>query len=120
MKRVVSLVIVGLGVTTGGLAAAAPPLAVSAASHKVPGSVTVTIEAFQFSPSPLEVPVGTRVVFMNKDPMAHTVTPDDGQSFQGTGRIDAGTSKTVVFEKPGTFKYYCEIHPTMRGKVIVK
>ena len=38
----------------------------------------------------------------------------------GTGRIVAGASKTVVFERRGTFDYYCEIHTTLRGKVVVK
>jgi len=82
--------------------------------------VTVTISAFQFSPSPLKVPAGTTVTFVNTDPTPHTVTPDDGKSFQGTGRLVSGESKTVIFEKPGTFNYYCEIHTTMRGKVVVK
>jgi len=120
MKHGVLLALVGLGVAAGAPATAGARRAVSASSRNVPASVTVTISAFQFSPSPLKVPVGTPVVFVNKDPTPHTVTPDDGKSFQGTGRIVSGDSKTVVFEKPGTFNYYCEIHTTMRGKVVVK
>ena len=115
MKPSVLLALVGLGAFAGAPASAGSPPAVSASS-----SVTVKIEAFQFSPSPLKVPVGTPVVFVNKDPTPHTVTPDDGKSFKGTGRIVSGASKTVVFAKPGTFNYYCEIHTTMRGKVVVK
>jgi len=120
MRHGVLLVLVGLGASAGAPATAGSPPAVSASSQHVPASVTVTIEAFQFSPSPLRIPVGTHVVFVNKDPTPHTVTPDDGQSFQGTGRIVSGASKTVVFEKRGTFNYYGEIHTTMRGKVVAE
>ena len=115
MKPSVFLALVGLGALAGAPASAGSPPAVSASS-----SVTVKIEAFQFSPSPLKVPAGTTVTFVNTDPTPHTVTPDDGKSFQGTGRLVSGESKTVIFEKPGTFNYYCEIHTTMRGKVVVK
>src|SRR5262249_14319431 len=118
MKPSVFLALVGLGALAGAPATAGSAPAASASPQHVPASVTVTIEAFQFSPSPLKVPVGTPVVFVNKDPMPHTVTPD-GQSFQGTGRLVSGASKTVVFEKPGTFKCHCEIHPSMLGKVVV-
>ena len=120
MRHSVLLALVGLGTLAGAPANAGAAPALSGSSRNVPASVKVTISAFQFSPSPLKIPVGTPVVFVNKDPAPHTVTPDDGKSFQGTGRIVSGASKTVVFEKPGTFNYYCEIHTTMRGKVVVK
>jgi plastocyanin len=120
MKHGLFLALIGLGASVGAPAAASSPPAVSASTQKVPASVTVTIEAFQFSPSPLKIAAGTPVVFVNKDATPHTVTPDDGKSFQGTGRIVSGASKRVVFEKPGTFNYYCEIHTTMHGKVVVR
>jgi len=120
MNPGVFLALVALGASAGAPAAAGSPPAVLASSQKVPASVTVTIEAFQFAPSPLKIPAGTPVVFVNKDAAPHTATPDDGKSFQGTGRIVSGDRKTVVFEKPGTFNYHCEIHTTMHGKVVVR
>ena len=120
MKHCLFLALVGLGASAGAPAEARSPPAVLASSKKVPASVTVTIEAFQFAPSPLKIPVGTPVVFVNKDAAPHTATADDGKSFQGTGRIVSGDRKTVVFEKPGTFNYHCEIHTTMHGKVVVR
>jgi len=85
-----------------------------------PHPVAVTIEAFQFSPSELKVPRGTTVTFVNKDATPHTVTPKVPGSFQKTGRILSGASKTVTFDKAGTFDYFCEIHTTMTGMVVVQ
>jgi plastocyanin len=81
---------------------------------------TVTIEAFQFMPAEITVNKGSTVTFINKDAAPHTVDPDSGNGFTGTGRLKAGQSKAIAFNTVGTQAYHCAIHPSMVGKVIVK
>jgi plastocyanin len=81
------------------------------------GADRVEIGDFAFSPTPLEVGVGSEVTWSNVDPTAHTVTARDG-SFD-SGILDPGASFGNTFEREGTFAYFCEIHPTMRGSVRV-
>jgi plastocyanin len=79
----------------------------------------VTIERFAYDPSPLHVDAGTKIVFDNEDgSITHTATAKNG-SFD-TGDIKVGTTKSVVIEKPGVYKYYCTIHPFMHGKIVVR
>jgi plastocyanin len=82
-------------------------------------STTVKIEGFQFALADITIKKGGKVTFTNKDSTPHTVTPDKGAKFTGTGRLAAGKSKTIVFNTVGVQSYYCEIHPSMKGKVTV-
>jgi plastocyanin len=77
----------------------------------------VQISDFAFSPTALEVDVGTEVTWTNADPTAHTVTAEGG-AFD-SGAIDPRRGFSTVFEQAGEFRYVCEIHPTMRGVVRV-
>ncbi|HEX2421374.1 MAG TPA: cupredoxin domain-containing protein [Acidimicrobiia bacterium] len=76
----------------------------------------VAIAAFAFEPAELGVPAGTTVAWTNNDPTPHTVT---GDTFD-TGALEPGTTGSVTFEAAGTFEYFCAIHPTMRGRVVVE
>lgn len=80
---------------------------------------TVTIEAFQFRPNEIVLKKGGRVTFINKDSTPHSATPDPGSKFTGTGRIEFNQSKTVVFNTVGMQTYYCDIHPSMTGRIRV-
>jgi plastocyanin len=79
-------------------------------------SVTVDISHFKFHPPTLRIRKGTRVVFSNSSPIAHTATRKG--SFD-TGPIKPGHSVAVRFKQPGTFAYVCKIHPFMHGKIVV-
>jgi plastocyanin len=57
------------------------------------------------------------VIWQNEDFAPHTATADDG-SFD-TGVIEEGKLGSATFKEPGTFTYFCEIHPTMHGTVEV-
>jgi plastocyanin len=80
---------------------------------------TVTIEAFQFSPNNIVLKKGGKITFINKDSTPHTVTPDPEAQFIGTGRLAKDESKTAIFDKVGVQTYFCEIHPSMMGKITV-
>jgi plastocyanin len=81
------------------------------------GSNAVSISGFAFEESTLEIPVGTRVSWVNDDPADHTVTSEDGSFDSGT--IAPGDGFAVRFEEPGDYPYRCAIHPDMRGTVVV-
>jgi plastocyanin len=82
--------------------------------------VTVAIEGFQFKPKALTVKRGTTVTFVNKDATPHTVTPKKDATFISTGRLQKNDSKPVTFNQVGVQRYFCAIHPSMKGQVTVR
>jgi plastocyanin len=96
--------------TAGSAASPAPTPATTA---------TVTIKGFQFLPAEVVLKKGGTVTFTNEDSTPHTATPSQGAQFTGTGRLKKGESKTVQFDTVGEHNYFCDIHPSMVGKVMV-
>ena len=82
-----------------------------------PGEALVSIADIAYQPATLEIAAGTTVRWRNDDPVAHTVTARDG-SF-GSGVLTPGDEFSQVFETPGTFPYFCAIHPGQVGSVVV-
>ncbi len=78
----------------------------------------VTIDNFSFTPQTLTVPVGTKVTWINKDDVPHTVTSDD--KFFASHALDTDQQFSFTFTAPGTNNYYCSVHPQMTGKIIVQ
>jgi plastocyanin len=112
-----ALLIAGCG---GGGSGSATANSSNSSSTSAPESSTaVKISDFKFTPNPLTVQPGARVTVTNDDSTAHTVTADDGHSFD-TGTLSQGSSKTISVTKPGTYPYHCSIHAFMHGKLIVK
>ncbi|HEU4916749.1 MAG TPA: cupredoxin domain-containing protein [Acidimicrobiia bacterium] len=85
------------------------------ASDEAASSTSATIAEFAFAPAELGVSVGSTVTWNNSDPTPHTVTSHDFD----TGPIEQGASGSVTFAAAGSFEYFCAIHPTMRGRVVV-
>jgi len=81
-------------------------------------AVQVKIDNFVFSPNPLTVPVGSTIRWTNQDDIPHNVVSDD-KSFKSKA-LDTDETFTYTFTKPGTYTYFCSIHPKMTGKVIVQ
>jgi plastocyanin len=79
---------------------------------------TISIDNFAFSQPSVTVPVGTKVTWINHDDMLHTVA-DEGKSFK-SDPLDSGDSFSHVFDKPGTYKYFCSLHPHMTGTIVVQ
>jgi plastocyanin len=78
----------------------------------------VTIDNFSFGPQTLTVPVGTTVTWVNRDDIPHTVVSTDGV-FKSKVR-DTDEKFSFMFDKAGTYPYYCSVHPKMTGKVVVQ
>jgi plastocyanin len=79
---------------------------------------TIDIRNFAFAPSTLTIPVGTQVVWINRDDEPHLIASAGGQ-FASSHALDTSDSYVVTFSKPGTYAYYCSIHPMMVGTIIV-
>lgn len=78
---------------------------------------TVQIQDFAFRPVALTVPVNSTVTFTNHDSAPHTASANDG-SFD-TGTLKQGQSMTITFTRAGTYAYFCQFHPFMRGTLVV-
>lgn len=79
---------------------------------------TIVIKDFAFSPSELSVKVGDTVSWVNEDLAGHSAT-SDGVTFD-TGVFEQNDTKTVTFDKAGTYTYHCTAHPNMKGKIVVE
>jgi plastocyanin len=80
----------------------------------------VTIDQFAYGPRELTVPAGSRVTWVNRDDVPHTVTSADQPRRFNSGTLDTDGQFTHLFTTPGTYEYFCAVHPKMTGKVIVK
>ena len=102
---------------TGGTTTPAP-VDQTAPSQVPPAAmpVQVTLSGFAFSPSTVTVPVGTTITWTNKD-VTHTVSSRAGL-FE-SGNLPRGATFSHTFNQKGTFDYYCKIHPSITGKIIV-
>lgn len=80
--------------------------------------VEVKIDNFSFMPGDLTVAAGTTVTWVNHDDVPHTVRTTDGAI--KSKALDTDDKFSMTFDKPGTYEYFCSIHPKMTAKVIVK
>ncbi|MCE4059735.1 cupredoxin family copper-binding protein [Pandoraea sputorum] len=107
-----------------GLAVAATGMLVLAGRAEAAAATTdpgaVHIDNFTFSPATLTVKAGTRVTWTNRDDEPHTVTSSSNPRTFASGALDTDGTFAFTFDKPGTYPYYCAIHPHMTGVIVVK
>ena len=80
----------------------------------------VVIDDFAFGPTSLTVAPGTRVVWTNRDGEPHTVVSADKPALFKSGALDTDDAFSFEFDRPGTYRYFCSIHPHMSGTIEVK
>jgi plastocyanin len=93
-----------------------PGLTVKASDQM--GPAAVKIDNFSFGPQTLTVAPGTTVTWTNNDDVPHTVVSDD-KVFKSKA-LDTDDKFSYTFDKPGTYNYFCSVHPKMTAKVVVK
>jgi plastocyanin len=81
-------------------------------------STIVMARDFMFAPAALTVDAGATVTWTNKDDEPHTVVSDAG--LFRSGALDTGESFSFKFDRPGTYRYVCSIHPRMVGTIVVQ
>jgi plastocyanin len=102
-----------LGLASGGASRAAQPSAAPAAADS-----SIAIRNFMFEPMSLEVAAGTKVTWKNFDGEPHTIHSID-DAFR-SGALDQNDTFSFQFDKPGTYRYVCSIHPQMVATIVVK
>ena len=114
-RAVMAALIAGalLGLASGGASRAAQPSAAPAAADS-----SIAIHNFMFEPMSLEVAAGTKVTWKNFDGEPHTIHSID-DAFR-SGALDQNDTFSFQFDKPGTYRYVCSIHPQMVATIVVK
>ncbi|MDQ1274691.1 MAG: hypothetical protein QG610_263, partial [Euryarchaeota archaeon] len=82
----------------------------------------VSIQDNSFTPSTVIILTGESVKWTNLNSVAHTVTQIEtvAETYFDSGTIEPGESYDFLFTEAGTYEYYCSIHPSERGTVIVE
>jgi plastocyanin len=101
-----------------GARAALIAIALMGGSSVEAADISVKIDNFTFTPAEAEVAVGTTVVWTNGDDIPHTVVDADHK--YKSSALDTGDTFSHTFTEPGTYEYFCSLHPHMTGKIIVK
>jgi amicyanin len=76
-----------------------------------------TIQNYTYQPANMQVRVGTTVTWTNQDSVPHSVTFKKGM--KDSGLLTQGQSFSYTFNTPGTYQYYCTVHPYMVATVNV-
>ena len=79
----------------------------------------VEINNYAFSPSTLTLNIGDTVKWTNKQAIPHIVVSDSGSELNSP-QIESEGTYSHTFNQKGTFAYYCSIHPSMKGTIIVQ
>jgi plastocyanin len=78
----------------------------------------IGIDNFKFAPTPLTVPKGATVTWVNRDDIPHSIVCQT-LGFH-SHPMDTDASVSLLFDQPGRYEYVCGLHPFMRGAVIVQ
>lgn len=83
-------------------------------------SITVEMKDIQFQPKGIKVKPGTKVTWVNEEPVIHNVRQIE-DVFLSPDVLNKGETFSFTFDKPGTYRYQCTYHhPNMNGVVIVE
>jgi len=112
------LVAAALGAATAGMTAAVvlPGLAQNAPQA---AAGAISIDNFTFTPQTLTVKAGTTVTWTNRDDIPHGIAAENN-AFAKSKALDTDDSYAFTFTTPGTYKYFCYVHPHMTGTIVVE
>ena len=119
------IVLAACGGSTGGGSTPTPTTGTTATPSGPTKAIAIdsSTGSFGFNPTTITITVGTTVTWTNTTGAPHTVTSDDGTSFDSninTPISANGGMFSFTFTKAGTFAYHCQIHPFMKATIIVQ
>jgi plastocyanin len=79
----------------------------------------IEIKDFAFNPQTLTVKSGEKVTWINRDEEPHTIMSVEKQ-FKKSTALDTDQEFTITAGAPGTYNYYCSVHPKMTGTIVVE
>ena len=78
----------------------------------------IEIKDFAFNPQTLTVKSGEKITWINRDEEPHTVVSVKKQ-FKKSTALDTDQEFTITAGTPGTYTYFCSVHPKMTGTIVV-
>ncbi len=98
------------------------PVQQAPASAEIAGTISIVEPAdptqWGYDPKTFTLQTGQAITFTNSGKIAHTVTQSQG-AFD-TGFLAGGDSRTLTFDAPGTYPYFCQPHPWMQAMIVVE
>ena len=79
----------------------------------------IEIKDFMFDPQKITVKSGEKITWINRDGEPHTVT-SVGKKFQKSPALDTDQEFTITAGAPGTYEYFCSVHPKMTATIVVE
>ncbi len=83
------------------------------------GQNKIEIKDFAFNPQTITVKSGEKITWINRDEEPHTVVSVEKQ-FKKSPALDTDQEFTITAGAPGTYTYYCSVHPKMTGTIVVE
>src|SRR5215472_1787739 len=99
-------------------AATLAAMAMFAAQSAQAANTEVQIDQFTFAPQRVTVKAGTTVIWINDDDVPHTVA--SSSKFFKSKALDTKDKFSFTFTTPGTYEYFCSLHPHMTGAIVVE
>ena len=90
-----------------------------AGAQTAAATAAVGIDNFTFNPQTLTVKAGTTVTWTNKDDIPHGIAVTNN-AFRRSPALDTDESFSFTFTTPGTYQYFCYVHPHMTGTIVVE
>jgi plastocyanin len=79
----------------------------------------ITIDNFTFNPGKLTIKAGTTVTWTNKDDIPHGIA-SSSNTWKRSQALDTDDHFSFTFSTPGTYQYFCYLHPNMVGTIVVE
>jgi plastocyanin len=95
------------------------PIVLPAHAQSAAAANGISIDNFTFNPPTLTVKAGTTVTWSNKDDIPHGIASSNN-AFTRSKAMDTDDSFSFTFTTPGTYQYFCYIHPHMTGTIVVQ
>src|SRR5581483_339502 len=105
-----------VSISSLGLSIAGGPT--TAASGAVHTETKIEIKDFAFNPQTIMVKSGEKITWINRDEEPHTVVSVEKQ-FTKSSALDTDQEFTITVGAPGTYTYFCSVHPKMTGTIVV-
>jgi len=90
----------------------------AASPENQPSGIEISIDNFSFTPPTVTVKAGTQITWTNRDDIPHTVVSSDN-AFKSKA-LDTDDTFSFTPTKPGTYTYFCSLHPKMTASVVVQ
>jgi len=112
------IAITDLPLEAGMSMSAAEPAAAATTTARMATPGGIMMDNFSFTPAKTSVPVGATITWTNHDDVPHTVVSTE-RKFKSPA-LDTDGHFSYRFDAPGTYKYFCSLHPTMTGEIVVQ